>query len=100
MDILVELDQPTDTLMEIGRFEDLEILVELLNGAFESVEYRMEKVSHERGMYLFIEDPKGKDEYLCGAVKKKGKMAYAISPMVHALIMDAYEAYLDETGNA
>lgn len=101
MDIEIELEEtktPIDLSLEIGRFEDLKYLVTLLNDAWEAFEYRLEKVAEANGLYVFIEDPINADEYDCGVIEKHGELAYAISPAVHEMIMDAYQRYVDEFG--
>ncbi|MBT4384928.1 hypothetical protein HOD30_04230 [Candidatus Peregrinibacteria bacterium] len=97
MDYLVELAEEQDILLEIGDFQDLKHLIEILNNVFESVEYRLEKVEGKKDTYLFCEDPDGDDEYECGMIIKMGKKAYAFSPVVHELVLGAYQKYLDET---
>lgn len=97
MNFIIELDemQGEEVSLELGNFEDLEILVDLLNGLSEAVQYRLEKVPEQKNVYLFIEDPVREDEYECGVIKKKGKKAFALSPAVHAMVMGAYQRYLD-----
>jgi hypothetical protein len=98
MDVLVELDQNTDTSLLIGNWEDLEYLVELLDSAFEAYEYRLEKVPGGEEFFLFVEDPVGEDEYECGIVRKVAGEAYAFSDDVHKMIFSAYQRYVDEFG--
>lgn len=103
MDIQVELDDPAllgeNISLELGAWEDLEYLVKLLNAASEAVEYRLEKVPHKRGLYLFIEDVLSDEDYACGIVEKHGKKAVAFSPAVHSMIMGAYSSYVEEYGD-
>lgn len=104
MDFILDLDemsQSTQDLasLEVGDWEDLEHLVKLLNGAWESREYKLEKVAGKRGMWLFIEDVLSEDEYACGIVERHKGKAIAFSPAVHAMIMGAYQAYVDEFGD-
>ena len=77
----------------LGRFVDLETLVGLLNSAFEHMQYKLEPVKGQEGMYLFIEDEIRADEYECGLVEKIGDKAYAFSQAVHDMIMSAYDRY-------
>lgn len=88
------------TMLEIGNFEDLEHLVGLLNGAFEGVEYRLEPLKGQKGSYLFVEDVLAEDDFICGLVEKKGRKAYAYSSDVHALILGAYQRYVEKTGKS
>lgn len=84
--------------IEIGNFEDLETLVGLLNETFgASMNYRLEAVPDQKGVYLFIEDPLDEDEYECGLVTRRGKKAYAFSDGVHAMILGAYQRYQEAT---
>lgn len=83
--------------VELGNFEDLQTLINLLNRAFPEMEYRLEPVSGQKGVYLFIEDPLDEEEYECGVVQKRGKKVYALSPAVHTMILGAYQRYLDES---
>jgi hypothetical protein len=85
-------------MIEIGRFEDLEQLIKLLNETFENMDYRLEPVPAQKGAYLFIEDPVLEDEYECGVIEKKGKKVYAYSPAVHQMILGAYQRYVEKTG--
>ena len=97
-DFIVDIGSDQDVSLEIGNWEDLEILIEKLNGYFEGYEYRLEKVQSKIGLYIFIEDPLKEDSYGGGLViKHKGK-AYAYSADVHDMIMGAYNKYLKETG--
>lgn len=98
MDIPIDLSTPKDTALELGRFEDLEYLVEVLNNAWEAFEYRLDKVPHSDRIYVFAEDPIAADEYECGVVEKHDGKAYAFSPAVHDMIMGAYARYVDEFG--
>ncbi len=82
---------------EIGNFEDLQHLIELLNQSFQDMEYRLEPVPSQKDTYLFIEDPIHEDEYECGMVEKRGKKAYAYSSAVHEMILGAYQRYLELT---
>lgn len=85
-------------VVEIGNFEDLQTLVGLLNQTFgKKLNYRLDEVQGQKGIYLFIEDPIGEDEYECGLVAKKGKKAYAFSSGVHAMILGAYQRYVEAT---
>jgi hypothetical protein len=83
----------THVLIELGRFEDLMALVELLNESFESHQYRLEKVENRRNYFLFVEDQLSEDEYDCGLVIKQGEKAYAFSEAVYDMIMVAYQRY-------
>lgn len=80
----------TACIYEIGGFEDLKTLIDLLNQAFSDVQYRLEPVADQKNTYLFIEDPLSKDEYECGIIVKRGLKAYAPSMDVHGLILGAY----------
>ncbi|MFA4815094.1 MAG: hypothetical protein WC924_02930 [Candidatus Gracilibacteria bacterium] len=85
-------------MLEIGNFEDLEHLVDLLNQTFKEMDYRLEKVPSQKGAYLFIEDPLQEDAYECGVIIKVGKKAYAYSSAVHEMILGAYQDYLEKAG--
>jgi len=98
MDLSVELEQSTDLGLMIGRFEDLEYLVNLLNGVWESVEYRLEQIKDKAGHYLFIQDDRAKDNAEVGVVERRGDNVFAFTPAVHSLVMDAYGRYVDEFG--
>lgn len=98
MDISVDLAAPKDLSLLIGRFEDLELLIDLLNGAWDDFEYRLEKVKESDRIYVFIEDPVAADEYECGVVEKHEGKAYAFSEAVHEMIMGAYARYVKEFG--
>jgi hypothetical protein len=100
MEILVELDAPIgQAALELGHFEDLKYLVKLLNGSMEGFEYDLKPVKGKKGVYLFMEQAPQDEEALCGMVHKKGKKAYAHTPAVHALVMDAYARYVEAHGN-
>lgn len=98
MNVVVELERDTDSSLLIGNWEDLEHLVEMLNGAFESFDYRLEKVPGGEEFFMFVEDPVSADEYECGIVRKVGGEAYAFSDDVHKMIFSAYQRYVDEFG--
>lgn len=91
---------PVDPALEIGAWEDLETLVDMLNGSFEGYEYRLEPVKNKKNLYMFIEDPIHEDEYECGLITKKSKKAYAFSDAVHTMVMNAYQRYVEEFGEA
>ena len=96
MDIFLDFEQDAaDLSLELGRFQDLERLVELLNDSFEGTEYRLEAMADRDNLYLFIEDPLHADDYECGIVEKVGKKAVAFSPAVHHMVMGAYQRYLE-----
>lgn len=97
-DFVVDIGSDQDVSLEIGAWEDLEILIEKLNGYFEGYEYRLEKVSGKKDLYIFIEDPVKEDSYGGGLVVKHNGKAYAYSSDVHDMIMNAYNRYLKETG--
>ncbi len=99
MDISIAMESSTDLGLLIGRFEDLEYLLELLNGVWESLEFRLEAISEKEGHYLFIQDDKSKDTAEVGIVEKRGDKVFAFTPAVHSLIMDAYARYIDEFGD-
>lgn len=81
--------------MEIGNFKDLLYLIDMLNTAWkEKVEYRLEEVGDNN--FLFIEDFLEEDDYECGVIFKKQNKAYALSPAVHSMVMNAYSRYLAE----
>lgn len=84
-------------MLEIGQFKDLEHLIALLNQTFPRMSYRLESIPTQEGAYLFIEDPMDEDEYECGVVMKMGQKAYAYSDAVHAMILGAYQDYLEKT---
>lgn len=96
MDIDIELDEDTNKALEIGRFEDLEHLVKLLNKAWQHVEYRLEQLPNVKNLFLFVEDPIHGDSYECGLIEKRGKKAYAFSEAVHDMVMGAYERYVED----
>lgn len=83
--------------VEIGRWEDLVFLVELLNAACEGIEYRLEKVQDHKNLYLFIEDIKNEDDYSCGFVEKQGKKAIAVSEAVYEMVMGAYARFIKKS---
>lgn len=97
-DLQFSLSLEEESHMLIGRFQDLEALVDMLNGAWESVDYRLDKVKGQRGTYLFVEDPVGAEEYECGIILKKKGNAYSLSPAVHHMVMGAYNRYVEEFG--
>lgn len=99
MDLSVELEQNTDLGLLVGRFEDLEYLVEILNGAWESLEFRLEQIKEKAGHFLFIRDEKDTDNAEVGVVEKRGDDVFAFTPAVHSLIMGAYADYVDEFGD-
>ncbi|MEK7146506.1 MAG: hypothetical protein AAB802_05010 [Patescibacteria group bacterium] len=98
MDILVDWDDPENRqMMELGHFEDLKHLVQLLNRSWAGKwEYRLEKVPGKRGVYLFVEDDPTQDEYECGVIHKIQDKAIALSEAVHSLVMGAYLRYQEE----
>lgn len=83
-------------MLEIGQFKDLERLIVLLNQNFPKMNYRLEAVPSQKNSYLFIEDPIEEEEYECGIVMRMGKKAYAYSDAVHAMILGAYQNYLEQ----
>ncbi|MEK9159112.1 MAG: hypothetical protein AAB383_00120 [Patescibacteria group bacterium] len=87
-------------MLEIGNFEDLEHLIDLLNQTFKGMSYRLEAVPSKNDTFLFIEDPIAEDEYECGIIERKGKKAYAYSSAVHEMILGAYNRYLEKTQNS
>ncbi len=97
MDFFLELEQDADQdlSLELGRFQDLEHLIELLNATCEGMEYRLEPMEGHGELFLFVEDPVDADDYECGIVEKVGKKAVAFSPAVHQMVMGAYQRYLD-----
>lgn len=103
MDIALDMDDfgmiAQAQSLEIGEWEDLVHLIMLLNGSWESREYRLERVPNKTGMWLFVEDILNEDEYSCGIIEKDGKKAIAFSPAVHAMVMNAYQEYVDEFGD-
>lgn len=88
-----------DATILIGAFEDLEYLVEVLNGAWEAFEYRLEQTPNKKDLFMFIEDPVKEDEYECGIVENRDGKAYAFSSDVYAMIMGAYQRYTEEFGH-
>jgi len=99
MDISIELQEPTDLGLYIGKFEDLEYLVELLNGAWESMEYRLESIAEKKGHYLFIEDHKAGDAAEVGVLECRGGSVFAFTPAVHSLVLGAYSRYVEDFGD-
>lgn len=97
MDLSIELQQQTDLGLFVGEFEDLRYLVKLLNGAWESVEYRLEEIEGKKDHYLFIQD--SEDDAEVGVLEKRGKSVFAFTPAVHNLVMEAYGRYVDEFGD-
>lgn len=91
------LDFESDCI-ELGNFEDLEHLVDLLNKAWPGRNYRLEAVPDQKNTYLFIEDPLAEDAYEAGVVMKSDQKALALSGAVYAMIMGAWQRYLDEFG--
>lgn len=83
-------------MVELGKFNDLETLVQLLNSAWKAFEYRLEPVPGQEDVFLFIEDPVKEDEYECGMIQKRGKKAYALSEDVYHLVMGAYLRYKEQ----
>ncbi len=83
-------------LIELGRFEDLSMLIDLLNETFDAYQYRLERVKKRRDYFLFIEDKLADDEYSCGIVIKKHGKVYALSEAVYDMIMSAYKKYSDK----
>lgn len=99
MDLSVELEQSTDLGLLLGRFEDLEYLVKLLNGVWESIEFRLEAIKAKKDHYLFIQDDKAADDAEVGVLERRGDNIYAFTPAVHGLVMEAYARYVDEFGD-
>ncbi|MFT7184527.1 MAG: hypothetical protein ACI9QC_000871 [Oceanicoccus sp.] len=99
MDLTVQLHQETDLGLLVGDFSDLKHLVKMLNGAWESVEFRFEKMKAKPNYYLFIEDDKSLDNAEVGVVERHGDKVYAFTPAVHDLIMGAYKRYVTEFGD-
>lgn len=83
-------------MIELGNFKDLQTLVGMLNSAWKQWEYRLEPVSGEKGVFLFVEDPLQEDEYECGMITKQGQKAYALSQDVYDMVMGAYLKYKKE----
>lgn len=82
--------------VEIGRFSDLEVLVQLLNLTCEGVEYRLDKIEGYKNLYLFVEDVKSEDDYSCGIVERQGRKAIAASEAVYNMIMGAYARHIQK----
>ena len=80
----------TQSLVEIGKFKDLQTLVALLNRAETGFSYRLQEVEDYKDYYLFIEDDSSASDYSCGMVCKIGLKAYALSEDVHKMVLGAY----------
>lgn len=99
MDLSIELQEPTDLGLYVGQFEDLEYLTELLNGAWESIDYRLESIAEKKNHYLFIEDHKAGDDAEVGVLERRGDRVFAFTPAVHDLVMRAYDRYVEDFGD-
>ena len=99
MDLTVQLHHETSLGILVGRFEDLEYLVEILNSAWESIEYRFEAMEAKANHYLFIQDPKEENNAEVGVVERRGEEVFAFTPAVHELIMGACARYVEEFGD-
>ncbi len=83
-------------MVKLGSFADLRSLTQILNRAWQDLEYRLEPVPGKKDTYLFVEDPLDEDTYSCGVIKKKGGDAFALSKDVYDLVMGAYSRYQQE----
>jgi hypothetical protein len=99
MDLSVQLHHDTSLGISVGRFEDLEYLVKMLNKAWESVKFRFEEMEGKAGHYLFIRDSKESETAEVGVVERRGEEVFAFTPAVHQLIMGSYEQFVEEFGD-
>ena len=99
MDIVVELEDGVgqDLALELGRWVDLEILVDLLNNAGDC-QYDLQKVKGKKNLYMFVEAPFDTDEWGCGMIKKRGALAFAMTSAAHELVIEAYQTYVARYG--
>ena len=96
MDISVQLETAlNEVLLELGRFEDVEVLVDYLNSAWpEQYVYSLKPDGED---FVFLKTSlKGKKVW-SGPVYKKGAKA-VVTPLVHDFIMEEYHRYLEEKG--
>lgn len=100
MEIQIDWDNPQEERdLTLGRWQDLETLVELLNEAWNGeISYELRPVNGQPDAWLFVEDYDADDEYECGLVNKVGKSAVALSSAVYDLVMGAYWKYQNEVG--
>lgn len=92
-------DNPEENDCKLGAFRDLLAWIDEFNSAWEGkMKYLLEPVATDKSdadVFLFYEYDSEKNEYEVGTIFKVGDEAFAKSPAVHELVMNAFLRFCD-----
>jgi len=80
--------------MELGSFKDLKDWVGEFNKVWAGKsKFELKKDKNNKDSFIFVED-----DYEVGVIQKIDNQAIAASEMVHGMVFDVYNRYMDEFG--